>query len=94
MLRSSFEMNADNCFCHLLQIVVNLGYGRQDKARYSDPDIQKVILGAERLGAVLRPGAWKIDSFPWLKCELAHPKPVRTMAMLIVPSLAQTCPAT
>ncbi|KAK9898731.1 cytochrome P450 [Cystobasidium minutum MCA 4210] len=48
-------------------IVVNLGYGRQDKARYSDPDIQKVILGAERLGAVLRPGAWKIDSFPWLK---------------------------
>lgn len=53
------------------QIVVNLGYGRQDKARYSDPDIQKIIVGADRLGQVLRPGAWKIDSFPWLKCKPA-----------------------
>lgn len=52
-----------------LQIVVNLGYGRQDKAQYSDPDIQKIIVGADRLGQVLRPGAWKIDSFPWLKCN-------------------------
>lgn len=56
-------------YCLHNKIVVNLGYGRQDKARYSDPDIQKIIVGAERLGAVLRPGAWKIDSFPWLKCK-------------------------
>jgi hypothetical protein len=48
---------------------VNLGYGRQDKARYSDPDIQKVIVGADRLGSLLRPGAWKIESFPWLRCK-------------------------
>jgi len=48
-------------------IVVNLGYGRSDKAKYSDPDIQKVIEGADRLGQLLRPGSWKIESFPWLR---------------------------
>lgn len=50
-------------------LVVHMAYGRTDRARYSDADIQEVIEGSKRLGTVLRPGAFKVEAFPMLKRE-------------------------
>jgi cytochrome P450 len=48
-------------------LVVNMAYGRTDRARYSDPDIKKVIVASERIAVFLKPGSFKIEIYPWLK---------------------------
>ncbi|RSH78675.1 uncharacterized protein EHS24_002404 [Apiotrichum porosum] len=48
-------------------LVVHMAYGRQDRARYSDPDIQKVITASERIAVFLKPGSFRIQQFPWLR---------------------------
>lgn len=48
-------------------LVVHMAYGRTDRARYSDKDIKKVVESGQNVGVMLRPGAYKLDAFPWLK---------------------------
>ena len=48
-------------------IVVNMAYGRQDKATYKDPDVAKIIQVSLRIGKILRPGAYLVESLPFLR---------------------------
>jgi len=43
-----------------------LAYGKNSK-EYDDPAIQAVNRCLTRLGNNLRPGLWKVDTYPFLK---------------------------
>ena len=43
-----------------------LAYGKTPHS-YQDPDVQAVIRCLTRLGLTMRPGAYKVDTFPLLK---------------------------
>ncbi|KAF9254961.1 cytochrome P450 [Marasmius fiardii PR-910] len=47
-------------------VVMALAYGKIP-ATYEDPEIRAVNRCLERLGRALRPGAWKVDTYPFLR---------------------------
>lgn len=48
-------------------IVVHMAYGRTDRATYTDDDIAAIVENGSRIGQMLRPGAYRLDAFPWLR---------------------------
>jgi len=58
---------AEHINTYAATLVVNIAYGRTDRARYSDPDIALNLQYGDRLGKVLLPGTFWIQSFPWLR---------------------------
>ena len=47
-------------------VVMALAYGKVPKS-YEDPEVQSVNRCLTRLGLAMRPGAWKVDTYPILK---------------------------
>ncbi|CAK9781616.1 cytochrome P450 [Cutaneotrichosporon oleaginosum] len=56
----------DHIRTYAATISVHMAYGRMERARYSDPDIAKIVENSARFGNFLRPGGSKLDAFPWL----------------------------
>jgi len=46
---------------------MKVAYGKDTPTSATDPDVQKVLQTVDILREVLRPGAYLVDSFPWLK---------------------------
>lgn len=57
----------DHIQSYAATLVVHMAYGRRGRAYYSDPEIREVVEGSKRLGITLRPGAFAIESYPWLR---------------------------
>jgi len=47
-------------------VVMALAYGKAPTS-YEDPEVQAVNRCLTRLGLTMRPGAWKVDTYPFLK---------------------------
>ncbi|KDQ65052.1 hypothetical protein JAAARDRAFT_146391, partial [Jaapia argillacea MUCL 33604] len=48
-------------------VIMSITYGKATPTSYSDPSVQKVNICAARLGSVLTPGAYFVESFPFLR---------------------------
>ena len=46
---------------------MSVTYGKTTPTLYSDPEVQQINRGTERLGDTLRPGAYLIESYPWMR---------------------------
>ena len=46
---------------------MSVTYGKTTPTSYSDPDVLQINKSAARLGDALRPGAYLVDSYPFLK---------------------------
>ena len=46
---------------------MSVTYGKTTPTSYSDPEVQQINKGTARLGDTLRPGAYLIESYPWLR---------------------------
>lgn len=65
---SDSEHFQNHIHTYAASLVVQMAYGRRGRARYSDPDIAKVIEGGARLGTLLRPGSYStINTYPCLR---------------------------
>ncbi len=42
-------------------------YGKTTPTSYSDPEVKRIGQGAARLGSALRPGAYLVDTYPFLR---------------------------
>lgn len=51
----------------LASVVMSLAYGHKEPVHYQDPEIQAIELDGHRIGLTLRPGAWKVESLPFLQ---------------------------
>lgn len=49
-----------------------LAYGKNPKS-YEDPEVMAVNRCLTRLGVTLRPGVWKVDVYPFLRCLTRSP---------------------
>ncbi|KAF9527924.1 cytochrome P450 [Crepidotus variabilis] len=56
----------DHAKLYSASVVMALAYGKDTKS-YDDPEVQAVIRCLTRLGNNLRPGIWKVDTYPFLK---------------------------
>jgi hypothetical protein len=50
-------------------VVMALAYGKNPKS-YDDPEVVAVNRCLTRLGNTLRPGVWKVEAYPFLRCVL------------------------
>ncbi|WOO84896.1 Cytochrome P450 monooxygenase yanC [Vanrija pseudolonga] len=58
----------DHIQTYAASLVVYMAYGRRTPARYSDPDIRKVVDGGKHLGILLRPGNYALfNTNRWLQ---------------------------
>ncbi|KAI1790162.1 cytochrome P450 [Ganoderma leucocontextum] len=48
-------------------VIMSVTYGKTTPTSYSDPEVQQINKGTARLGDTLRPGAYLIESYPWLR---------------------------
>ena len=46
---------------------MGITYGKTTPTSYSDPDVKQINKGIERIGYAMRPGAYLVDSYPFLK---------------------------
>ena len=46
---------------------MSVTYGKITPTSYSDPEVLQINKGTARLGQALRPGAFLVDSYPFLK---------------------------
>lgn len=46
---------------------MSITYGKTTPTSYSDPEVKQINLGLKRLGNAVRPGAYLVDSYPFLK---------------------------
>jgi len=46
---------------------MKVAYGKDTPTSATDPDVKEVHQAIDRIREVLRPGAYLVDSFPWLK---------------------------
>ena len=46
---------------------MKVAYGKDTPTSATDPDVQEAHQAIGRIREVLRPGAYLVDSFPWLK---------------------------
>ncbi|KAJ3503289.1 hypothetical protein NLJ89_g8497 [Agrocybe chaxingu] len=56
----------DHAKRYAASVIMSLAYGRHPKS-FEDPDVRAVYRCLTRLGFALRPGAWKVDAYPFLK---------------------------
>lgn len=49
-------------------VIMTITYGKTTPTSYSDPEVKQINLGLKRLGNAVRPGAYLVDSYPFLKC--------------------------
>ncbi|TXT09082.1 hypothetical protein VHUM_02556 [Vanrija humicola] len=67
LLRSPAHFQ-DHIQTYAASLVVYMAYGRRTPARYSDPDIRKVVEGGKHLGILLRPGNYALfNANAWLR---------------------------
>ncbi|KAF8922451.1 cytochrome P450 [Mucidula mucida] len=57
-------------------VVMALTYGKVPES-FEDPEVQSVNRCLTRLGLAMRPGAWKVDVFPFLRFIPGYLKPLR-----------------
>ncbi|KAI0829920.1 cytochrome P450 [Trametes gibbosa] len=48
-------------------VIMSITYGKTTPTSYSDPDVKQINLGAARVGDAVRPGAYLVDTYPFLK---------------------------
>ncbi|TFK93081.1 cytochrome P450 [Polyporus arcularius HHB13444] len=48
-------------------VIMTVTYGKTTPTSYSDPEVQRIGQGAARLGSALRPGAYLVDTYPFLR---------------------------
>lgn len=48
-------------------VIMSITYGKTTPTSYSDPEVKQINLGLKRLGNAVRPGAYLVDSYPFLK---------------------------
>ncbi|KZP13150.1 cytochrome P450 [Athelia psychrophila] len=48
-------------------LVLTMAYGKTTPTHTSDPVVRQINLCLTRLGQVLLPGAWAVESYPWLR---------------------------
>ena len=46
---------------------MSVTYGKTAQTSYSDPEVKQINRVAARLGDTLRPGAYLIEEYPWLR---------------------------
>lgn len=46
---------------------MSITYGKTTPTSYSDPDVKQINLSATRVGDAVRPGAYLVDTYPFLK---------------------------
>jgi hypothetical protein len=57
-----------------------LAYGKNPKS-YDDPEVVAVNRCLTRLGNTLRPGVWKVEAYPFLRCVRLLPMRVGKLNM-------------
>ena len=53
-------------------VIMTLTYGKVTPTSYTDPEVQAVNKCLDRLGRVIRPGAYLVDSYPLLRFVPGH----------------------
>ncbi|KAH9858577.1 cytochrome P450 [Lenzites betulinus] len=48
-------------------VIMSITYGKTTPTSYSDPDVKQINLSAARVGDAVRPGAYLVDTYPFLK---------------------------
>lgn len=46
---------------------MSITYGKTTPTSFSDPDVKQINVGAARVGDAVRPGAYLVDTYPFLK---------------------------
>ena len=49
-------------------LVISTTYGKTTPTTYSDPEVKGIVRVARHFSTALRPGAYLIDTYPFLKC--------------------------
>ncbi|KZT41168.1 cytochrome P450 [Sistotremastrum suecicum HHB10207 ss-3] len=57
----------DHAKKYAASVIMTLTYGKTSPTSYSDPEVQMVNECTRRLGTVVKPGAWAVDSWPILR---------------------------
>ena len=60
-------MLTSNEFRYAASVVISITYGKPAPSSYSDPEVQEVNRNLTRLGRALIPGAYAVDTFPFLR---------------------------
>nr|BED42995.1 cytochrome P450 monooxygenase [Trametes versicolor] len=48
-------------------VIMSITYGKTTPTSFSDPDVKQINVGAARVGDAVRPGAYLVDTYPFLK---------------------------
>ncbi|KAI0826895.1 cytochrome P450 [Trametes gibbosa] len=48
-------------------VIMGITYGKTTPTSYSDPEVKQINLGLSRLSQAVRPGAYLVDTYPFLK---------------------------
>ncbi|KAI0633734.1 cytochrome P450 [Trametes polyzona] len=48
-------------------VIMSITYGKTTPTSYSDPEVRQINVGAARVGDAVRPGAYLVDTYPFLK---------------------------
>ncbi|ESK91686.1 cytochrome p450 [Moniliophthora roreri MCA 2997] len=60
-------VHQSHCKSYAASVIMTLTYGKATPSTYTDPDVQQVNQCLARLGQVLRPGTYLVDTFPVLR---------------------------
>ncbi|TBU29936.1 cytochrome P450 [Dichomitus squalens] len=61
------EHHLDHARRYAASVIMSVTYGKTTPTSYSDSEVKQINKIAARLGDALRPGAYLIDTYPWLR---------------------------